>query len=103
MAEATRFALLHRVMIGVCFVYTCANSAADATDLQPGERAVDKINGLSFTAPKRPVGKTAFEPAVAVGANWLALIPYAFVDPTKPDVRYDTCLLYTSPSPRDRG
>lgn len=87
-------ALLHRVMIGVCFVYTCAISAADATDLQPGERAVDKINGLSFTAPKRPVGKTAFEPAVAVRANWLALIPYAFVDPAKPDVRYDTAGQY---------
>ena len=50
----------------------------------------EKVEGLSFTAPRRPIPARALASAAAVGANWLAVIPYGFVRPEDPIVRFDT-------------
>lgn len=38
----------------------------------------EKINGLSFVAPPKPIKAEAFDPAVQVNANWMTLIPYGY-------------------------
>lgn len=48
----------------------------------------NKINGLTFVAPPRPFGQNPMPAVQTVGANWIAVVPYAFTRPGTPDVRY---------------
>ena len=48
-----------------------------------------KIRGLSFSAPRREMAPDALVPAALAGANWVAVVPYAFVDPARPRVAFD--------------
>ncbi|WP_420637205.1 glycoside hydrolase family 113 [Candidatus Palauibacter sp.] len=52
-------------------------------------RPEDRIRGVSFSAPRREMASDALQPAVAAGADWVAVIPYAFVDPADPRVAFD--------------
>ena len=60
----------------------------------PGPPAVTwntgvKIGGVSFSAPRREMPAGALDPIVRLGAGWIAVIPYAFVDPADPVVVFD--------------
>lgn len=48
----------------------------------------NKINGLTFVAPPRPFSENPMPPITSIGANWIAVIPYAFTRQGVPDVRY---------------
>jgi hypothetical protein len=50
----------------------------------------DKMNGLTFVAPPEPFKENPFVPINNVGANWIAVVPYAFTMQEKPHVKYDT-------------
>jgi hypothetical protein len=50
----------------------------------------DKMNGLTFVAPPEPFKENPFVPINNVGANWIAVVPYAFTMPGKPHVKYDS-------------
>jgi hypothetical protein len=41
--------------------------------------AQTKINGISFVASNREITNTAIEPVIAVNANWVTLMPFAFM------------------------
>lgn len=43
-----------------------------------------KINGISFVASNREIVEAAIKPVIAVNANWVTLMPYAFMK-TKSD------------------
>ncbi|WP_419934861.1 glycoside hydrolase family 113 [Candidatus Palauibacter sp.] len=49
----------------------------------------DRIRGVSFSAPRREMASDALQSAAAAGADWVAVIPYAFVDPADPRVAFD--------------
>ena len=48
-----------------------------------------KINGLTLVAPPEPFSNNPMPPVTRVGANWIALIPYAFTQADVPLVRYN--------------
>ena len=53
------------------------------------EQKSDKINGLCLVAPPYEVLAEHYKPIQNVGANWVAIIPYAFCSPGQPKVTYD--------------
>ena len=48
-----------------------------------------KMNGLTFVAPPKPFPENPMPAVTSVGANWIAIVPYAFTRLGIPDVRYD--------------
>ncbi len=56
-----------------------------AVSVRPEER----IRGVSFSAPRREMSADALVPAAGAGANWVAVIPYGFLDPDDPHVAFD--------------
>ncbi|MEZ4926697.1 MAG: hypothetical protein R3A50_10490 [Saprospiraceae bacterium] len=48
----------------------------------------EKINGITFVAPPRPFTENPMTDITNVGANWIAVVPYAFTRPDVPDVHY---------------
>lgn len=52
-------------------------------------RPAERIRGVSFSAPRREMAPDALAPAAAAGADWVAVIPYGFVDPADPRVAFD--------------
>lgn len=53
------------------------------------EKQDPKINGLCLVAPPFDILATHFNPIKDVGANWVAIIPYAFCSPNQPKVKFD--------------
>ncbi|WP_139793961.1 glycoside hydrolase family 113 [Reichenbachiella faecimaris] len=53
------------------------------------ESEVEKINGLCLVAPPYEVLLEHHTPILDVGANWVAIIPYAFCSPSQPKVSFD--------------
>jgi len=49
----------------------------------------EKIGGVSFSAPRREMASDALDSVVELGAGWIAVMPYAFVDPDDPVVVFD--------------
>jgi hypothetical protein len=56
----------------------------------PSVIVTEKMNGLTFVAPPEPFNEDPFVPIKAIGASWIAVVPYAFTMPNKPNVKYDT-------------
>lgn len=52
-------------------------------------RHPDKINGLTFVAPPEPFPENPMPAVTSVGANWIAVIPYAFTRKDIPKLRYN--------------
>ncbi|WP_310556975.1 glycoside hydrolase family 113 [Flavobacterium sp.] len=50
-----------------------------------------KINGVSFVASDRNITTSAIEPVIQLNANWVTLMPFAFMKTTT-----DTTILYNS-------
>lgn len=48
-----------------------------------------KINGVSFVAPPREITADQMSSMKTVGAEWVAIIPYAFSGTNKPEVNFD--------------
>ncbi len=75
----------------------CGSGGAERDAIMSGRLAVaaanvepdQKIRGLSFSAPRRELAPDALVPAALAGANWVAVVPYAFVDPAQPRVAFD--------------
>lgn len=49
----------------------------------------EKIEGICMVAPARPISKNEYDPVLAVNAEWVAIIPYAFCRPDQPKVVFD--------------
>ncbi len=47
------------------------------------------INGVNFVAPRKPIGPEAMESLVQINSGWIAVIPYAFCWPNRPDIYYN--------------
>ncbi|MDX1628157.1 MAG: hypothetical protein R3345_05625 [Fulvivirga sp.] len=48
-----------------------------------------KINGVSFEAPPKAVGAISMESIRKTRGNWVAITPYAFIQPDNPRVIFD--------------
>ncbi len=55
--------------------------------IKPGDK--DKINGLCLVAPSFELKLEYYQPIQNTGANWVAIIPYAFCSPVQPNVTFD--------------
>lgn len=62
-----------------------ARLAAATANIRPDQ----KMRGVSFSAPRREMPADALVPTSLAGANWVAVIPYAFVEPADPRVAFD--------------
>ena len=62
-----------------------ARPEAAMANVGPG----DRIRGVSFSAPRREMAPDALDRATLTGANWVAVVPYAYVDPARPRVAFD--------------
>lgn len=49
-----------------------------------------KIAGLNIVSPKSQSHSDYLAPTLRVEANWVALVPYAFMDSDNPEIRYNT-------------
>ncbi len=54
------------------------------------EPIAGKMNGLTFVAPPRQLTENPIVALQAIGANWIAVVPYAFTRLGMPDVHYNT-------------
>lgn len=50
---------------------------------------IEKINGICLVAPPYQLKYKYFQPIQKTGANWVAIIPYAFCSPSQPEVSFD--------------
>lgn len=95
MMKAWYIGLLYMVCMG-CQPKAPARNAKPATvvhadspctaALQQGI-SKNKINGISLVAPPRPYGGDPTADIQAVGANWVALLPYAYYRKNQPEIR----------------
>ncbi|TRX60877.1 hypothetical protein FNH22_07485 [Fulvivirga sp. M361] len=53
------------------------------------EKTGEKINGANLVAPPKPMDKEALIPLKSIHADWISVIPYAFINPNEPTVRFD--------------
>ena len=71
------------VFIGGFYLFTTSND-------KPFVYSGAKMKGLSFVAPPKELDSTSFHVSNAVNANWLSLMPYAFVPKESTKVRFQT-------------
>lgn len=70
----------------VFFGYTCATINDSARcDLKVEQR----IKGISLTAPAKPFPQNPMPPILAVNADWIAVLPYAYTLPGKAKVNFN--------------
>jgi hypothetical protein len=48
-----------------------------------------RLNGLTMVAPPKPFQGNPMLPVQAVGAGWIAVVPYAYTTIGRPEVRYE--------------
>jgi len=61
-------------LFALLFLASCS-----ATNIKPAVKA-EKINGISFVATPREIDSTAIQPMMETGANWVAIMPFGFMD-----------------------
>ncbi|MGK7397661.1 MAG: glycoside hydrolase family 113 [Candidatus Cyclobacteriaceae bacterium M3_2C_046] len=54
------------------------------------EYSGSKINGVNFVGTRQPVSQSTVANLQLIKANWIALVPYAFSHPGKPEVIFNT-------------
>jgi len=59
-----------------------------ATNQYVVKNEVKKIGGLTFVAPPKPFAGNPMNAIKEIGSNWIAVIPYGFTMPNKPEVHY---------------
>lgn len=64
--------------------FSTCNEAQKATDF-----GVKEFKGLTFVAPPQPFSTNPMPEIQAIGAGWIAVVPYAFTFENKPMVRYE--------------
>ncbi len=50
---------------------------------------LEKIKGVSYVAPPKPISPSNFDPVLAINAEWVCLMPYAFIREGGHTVIYD--------------
>lgn len=82
----------------VCLLqFNCNSTLVQDTKLKKEEKKetrfskdiANKIHGLSFVAPPQPFEMNPMPAVEAIGAEWIAIIPFAYTRQGTPDVRYD--------------
>jgi len=49
----------------------------------------ERIKGVNFVAPPNPITQKTFLPILEINSNWVAIVPYAFCWPNRPDIYYN--------------
>jgi len=63
--------------------------ALDASDIDSSELALSRIDGVSLEAPRRPTPPERMAEVAELGADWVAVIPYAFIRGETGEVVFD--------------
>ncbi|MFT5858638.1 MAG: hypothetical protein ACI865_000726 [Flavobacteriaceae bacterium] len=80
--------LLSMLRLGVYVIlfFTCSVGLY----AQPNNEIFDKVNGMSFVAVDHEVDAVHVTPMKDIGANWVAIIPFAYMPAaTMPELMYD--------------
>lgn len=76
------------------FILSCkpksAAAASEGLHLVVNRDSSVRMNGLTMVAPPRPFSSNPMLPVQEIGANWIAVVPYAFTRPGQAWVRYHT-------------
>jgi len=87
-----KYLLSSTVLIVLALVFTQQKTSENPDQKQAPQQPVpqkgNKINGLTFVAPPEPFPENPMPSINSLGANWIAVIPYAFTRAGVPDVRF---------------
>lgn len=61
-------------------------SANSSYSVKPWKESL--VKGVTLVAPPREIGPASFEHLKSIHASWVCLVPYGFMRPGSPDVRY---------------
>ena len=75
-------------VLAACNDQPAAYNSQSLSVLPAVPRSERKINGLTFVAPPEPFSQNPMPAVKAVGAGWIAVVPYAFSRPGTPNVQY---------------
>ena len=54
----------------------------------PGSTMSKKVHGINLEAPRNPIETHDLLPVLEMNAEWVSVIPYAFIDPMDPRVQF---------------
>ncbi len=70
-------------------LFTMAYLQFAGNDAPGYDKTIDFMNGVSFVAPPRGILGSPFQTVVKLHANWIAVMPFAFINGNSPEVRYN--------------
>lgn len=70
---------------GLCFLCLCGINKAVAQDV----KTTRKIGGVNLVSPFEKDNKDYVSSTQRLGANWIAIIPYAFMESGNPEIEYN--------------
>ncbi|MEN7549064.1 hypothetical protein AAG747_14160 [Rapidithrix thailandica] len=78
-----------RIVLGVLTLVLIGGASWVFLSDKESDFPVEKMNGVSLVAPPKPFEGDVFQPIVGVSANWVAIIPYAFINGNSTGVSFD--------------
>ncbi len=84
--KIVRYVLGGILLAGISQCNQPASTPIQAAALPP---ALPRLNGLTFVAPPEPFATNPLPAVKAAGANWIAVVPYAYTRPQHASVFYN--------------
>lgn len=80
------------LIVGLCnFAMACREPALAGRSQPlsaPVDQRLEKVKGLTLVAPPEPFAQDPMQAVKAVGASWIAAVPYAYTRPGRAAVRF---------------
>ena len=77
------------VSVIYCLLILTLNGCESSRSKSLNVKTSIQVNGVSFVGPPREYTNDPFTYVKNINANWAALMPYAFCDPNRPEIKYD--------------
>ena len=78
------------LLIIICCFNFCCSTPSEKMSLASLKLPTEKMKGLSFVAPSNPFSDNPMVQIKAVGADWIAVMPFGFSPNDSPTIRYNT-------------
>ncbi len=79
------------IVLAVCLALLQCSSTSEKNRESVEVSNTEKVNGVSFVAPPKKIGASEVsKPKEKLGANYLSLMPYAFIPENSTDLKYDS-------------
>jgi hypothetical protein len=84
-----RFTVFFSLLITAGIVFVLALLSVSDTERKNNEKISHLIHGIGFEAPPHPTDSTIFKEMKTTHANWVALMPFAYVPPSSGHVIFN--------------